>query len=465
MENSDNEDDGGNLDNLEDLDEEQMDKLIQLQGLTGLDDLGVCRALLESQGWDLEAVAREHLGITEPAGPHPTPPLEEEPPLAARAPPAPARRGGEVWQRPRDAMGWLLYILSLPARVFSGGLGAVWAFVTSLFGLPPRPTSQVRDPVGDVANFLEEYERSYGANHPPFHRGSYAQALEVAKRELRFLLVYLHSEDHQDTDQFCTEVMANQEVVDYLSQSMLVWACSVRRPEGYRVSQALRESTYPCLAMIVLRQNRMVVVGRQEGFIQAEPMLAWLRQTVTDYEAFIVAARAERDERNLDREIRNEQEQAFQETLRRDQEREQRIAEEDLRRQEEAAEEERKRQEEERARKAELDRVAMIQQQKIELASEIPDEPEASDPMAVRVLIKLPGGQRLERRFLMSHSLKHIYYFVFCHPDSPNEFEIVSNYPKRRLACKPTEESPEPITLEEAGFSKSEMLFVNDLES
>ena len=79
--------------------------------------------------------------------------------------------------------------------------------------------------------------------------------------------------------------MANQEVVDYLSQSMLVWACSVRRPEGYRVSQvdspvldpsfrlpyfikALRESTYPCLAMIVLRQNRMVVVGRQEGFIQ-----------------------------------------------------------------------------------------------------------------------------------------------------------------------------------------------------
>merc|ERR1712192_112078 len=141
------------------------------------------------------------------------------------------------------------------------------------------------------------------------------------------------------------------------------------------------------------------------------------------------------------------------ETLRRDQEREQRIAEEDLRRQEE------------RVRKAELDRVALIQQQKIELASEIPEEPEASDPTAVRVLIKLPGGQRLERRFLKSPSLKHIYYFVFCHPDSPNEFEIVSNYPKRRLACKPTEESPDPMSLAEAGFSKSGMLFVNDLES
>merc|ERR1719167_1896421 len=141
-------------------------------------------------------------------------------------------------------------------------------------------------------------------------------------------------------------------------------------------------------------------------------MLAWLRRTVTDYEAFIVAARAERDERNLDREIRNEQEQAFQETLRQDQEREQRLAEEDS-----------KRQEEERIRRAEQDRVALIQQQKIDLVNEIPEEPESTDPTAVRVLIKLPGGQRLERRFLMSHSLRHIYYFVFCLPDSPNEFE------------------------------------------
>ena len=55
--------------------------------------------------------------------------------------------------------------------------------------------------------------------------------------------------------------------------------------------------------------------------------------------------------------------------------------------------------------------------------------------------------------------------YVHISPLSPNEFEIVSNYPKRRLACKPTEESPEPISLTEAGFSKSEMLFVNDLES
>lgn len=186
---------------------------------------------------------------------------------------------------------------------------------------------------------------------------------------------------------------------------------------------------------------------------------------MSDYEAFIVAARAERDERNLDREIRNEQEQAFLETLRRDQERDQRRAEEDARRQEVALEETRIQEEAERARKAELDRKAAIQRMKIELVSEIPEEPNIGNIEAIRVVIKLPGGQRLERRFLQSHSLKHLYYFVFCHPDSPDEFEIVSNYPKRRLPCKPSDEVPEPPTLAEAGFGKSEMLFVNDLDS
>ena len=42
-----------------------------------------------------------------------------------------------------------------------------------------------------------------------------------------------------------------------------MWACSVDSVEGYRVSQALRENTYPFLAVIVQREFRMTVVGRQ----------------------------------------------------------------------------------------------------------------------------------------------------------------------------------------------------------
>jgi FAS-associated factor 2 len=53
---------------------------------------------------------------------------------------------------------------------------------------------------------------------------SLLQALELAKRELRFMLVYLHSEQHQDTDTFCSEVLADPALVEYVSGAMLVRA-------------------------------------------------------------------------------------------------------------------------------------------------------------------------------------------------------------------------------------------------
>ena len=95
--------------------------------------------------------------------------------------------------------------------------------------------------------------------------------------------------------------------------------------------------------------------------------------------------------RNLDREIRNQQEAEYAETLRRDQEREERLREQE--------EQERREQEErETLRREELEKKDKIVRMKIEFASEIPEEPEPEVENVVRVCIKLPGGQRLDRR-------------------------------------------------------------------
>lgn len=63
--------------------------------------------------------------------------------------------------------------------------------------------ADVTDPVGDVLSFIRLYEEKYGLGHPVFYQGTYSQALNDAKQELRFLLVYLHCEEHQDTTNFC----------------------------------------------------------------------------------------------------------------------------------------------------------------------------------------------------------------------------------------------------------------------
>ena len=47
-----------------------------------------------------------------------------------------------------------------------------------------------------------------------------------------------------------------------------------------------------------------------------------------------------------------------------------------------------------------------IAQEKISRAERIPEEPEASNEDAIRIMIKLPDGSRLERRFLKSDQLQ-----------------------------------------------------------
>ena len=93
------------------------------------------------------------------------------------------------------------------------------------------------------------------------------------------------------------------------------------------------------------------------------------------------------------------------------------------------------------------------------------ENPDANDPDSVRILIKLPEGQRLERRFIKQQSLKYLYYYVFCHPESPDEFDITTNFPRKVLDCKPKENEPDPPSFEDAGLGQSTMLFVNDLEA
>lgn len=99
-----------------------------------------------------------------------------------------------------------------------------------------------------------------------------------------------------------------------------------------------------------------------------------------------------------------------------------------------------------------------------ELKSEcLPPEPPADDPDSVKIVFKLPNDSRVERRFLFQQSLTVIYDFLFSLKETPEKFQIVTNFPRRVLPCLPTEEQPNPPSLKEAGLSRSEVLFVQDL--
>lgn len=335
--------------------------------------------------------------------------------------------------------------------------------------------SDVTNPLGDVISFIESYELEYGSQHPVFYRGPYGDALTDAKRELKFLLVYLHCETHHETRNFCANVLANPQVIEFINtNNLLFWACSVSRPEGYRVSQALRENTYPHLALVVLKNNRMTVVDRIEGPQTVDGLLTKLRRAISENEGSLITVRLEREERMMNQLLRAQQDEAFEESLRADQEKERKKLEE--RTKKEAEEKEKKERE-----MAELQRKERLMQLKIDLVDKIPPEIEAGHVNATKIVIKLPNGTRLERRFDKTLSIKYLYYFVFCHDQSPLHFQIRTNFPTRDLPGRPptldefedgkliddqnTATPQDPPTFEECDLGKGAMLFVHDLEA
>jgi FAS-associated factor 2 len=88
-------------------------------------------------------------------------------------------------------------------------------------------------------------------------------------------------------------------------------------------------------------------------------------------------------------------------------------------------------------------------------------QPDASDPQAIKLVFKLPTGTRIERVFLKSDPLGFMYKFVFCHEECPHSFEIVKNFPRQVIEC--TESTDTRIS--DHGINQPMLLFVNDRDA
>lgn len=170
---------------------EQTEKVLQFQDLTGIEDVTVCRDVLQRHSWDLEVAVQDQLNIR-----------EGRPSMYAANARAPAVVNDHIAQqyfftRPRDdyngggIRGLFRYLFSLVFNLCYNTIASIFSITLRLFR--PDPRRLLTDPVGDVLSFVNSYEEHYGNVHPVFYQGTYAQAVNDAKQELRFLLIYLHS--------------------------------------------------------------------------------------------------------------------------------------------------------------------------------------------------------------------------------------------------------------------------------
>ena len=143
------------------------------------------------------------------------------------------------------------------------------------FSQPLRWLFQARpislDPNRDAQKFVDEFEVNYGHQHPQFFIGSYQNAVAAAFQQSKFLVVYLHSPIHDDTNRFCQQVLCTTQFINAMNENAVIWGGKVWDPEAYSLSGQLGASAFPFLAILMCQSNRAVqIVDRIQGYTDSE---------------------------------------------------------------------------------------------------------------------------------------------------------------------------------------------------
>lgn len=324
------------------------------------------------------------------------------------------------------------------------------------------------DDFGDEAlggiKFGEEFGNRYGHPHPQFFPGSLEDALGEAcnkpTSERRMLAVYLHHDSSVLTNVFCTQVFCAEAVLGLLSQNFVTWGWDltyssnkqrlldmISRHFGSVASATIRNFSIEKLPLVILvakLKGNMEIIQVIHGNVILDEFMSALLSAGETYQSQLSVEKAEEQERTERNWVKDEQEKAFQEAQLRDQEREVALkeAEEESRLQEQV--EEAKRRSEQEAREAE-EREKARQVREAELT--LPPEPAADcgAPLA-NIRFRTPS-ETFARRFLASDPLSILLLFLRSKGYRPEEYKVLSTFPRRDLSSLPDTSSMEVLKL------------------
>ncbi|OCL10175.1 UBX-domain-containing protein [Glonium stellatum] len=282
---------------------------------------------------------------------------------------------------------------------------------------PRRNTSGRRplNPRDTAARFIREFEEEYGSHELPFFENGYAQAFDLAKKDLKFLLIVLVSPEHDDTSSFIRDTLLSPEVVSFIKNpenNIILWAGNVQDSEAYQVSAALNCTKFPFASLIVhtpqVSSTSMGIVTRIAGPTPPGQFVLKLQSGIQQVLEPLNRVRAQRAELLATRNLREAQNSAYERSLAQDRERA---------RQKREAEERKAREEKEALEREEaLQREAQnLAQWRKWRAASITEEPGPEVKDVVRISLRMPSGERIVHRFPSNAPIEELYAFVECY--------------------------------------------------
>ena len=262
---------------------------------------------------------------------------------------------------------------------------------------------------------MREFDEEYGPHNLPFFENAYAQAFDLAKKNLQFLLVILASPEHDDTASFIRETLLSQEVVDFIrnpENNIILWAGNVQDSEAYQVSASLNCTKFPFAGLIVhtpqVSSTAMGVATRITGPTTPSQFISKLRKGMQAHSEALNRVRAQRSEQQATRNIRQQQDSAYERSLAQDRER--------ARKKKEEAERKAREEKEALEREQDKERYAQnLERWRKWRASSIPGEPGPEQKDVVRISLRMPSADRVVRRFAANAHIEELYAFVECY--------------------------------------------------
>ncbi|PHH82706.1 hypothetical protein CDD82_5061 [Ophiocordyceps australis] len=334
-----------------------------------------------------------------------------------------------VTRRPPWLLGLILVPFGWGCRVASSLFRTI-CYLLSFLPAPLRPRSVVagpRSPRGrrmlvprdTAARFKREFDEEYGPNDLSLFEGGLAQAYDLAKKDVKFLLVLLLSPEHDDTPHFVRDTLLAPDVVEFINNpvnNIIIWGGTVLDSEAYQASVEYNCTKFPFTALVCLTPKDgggtwMAIVKRLAGPMPPATYISELQGAMDRYGGELEVVRAERAAQEMARNIRTEQDSAYERSLAIDRKR-------TMEKKEAAA----AAAEAERRRRQENEALEVLQAKRAQWiawrANKIIPEPRADDKNVVRVALKMPEAMqtgRIVRRFPPQASVEELYAFVDCY--------------------------------------------------
>ncbi|VEU20665.1 DEKNAAC101555 [Brettanomyces naardenensis] len=270
-------------------------------------------------------------------------------------------------------------------------------------------TSDVVGSLGytDYPNHLIGQSQELEIERPDFLECAYSQALYLVKKEARWLLLYIHSTEHESTEGFIKDVLINQTFLKFVrDHKFLCWGGDIKESESFQVANQFKVNRLPFLGLMCLTVNQtptasgiqqsapvLSLVCKIQGSSSVDEVIGRMNRAYEKFNPTVASLRADYEKQYQSRLMRKLQDNAYDKSLRRDKER--------------RLQRERKRKEEEEKVIREKKRKQWIRWRGSIL------KPEATERgQFARVAIRMPDGHREQFKFDKECSLEELYGYV-----------------------------------------------------